>query len=176
MATLRTSSHVKRAVSWHDEANKEEVDNVKDAYPPNDLFGSPRDLLPWVVCLSSGETGKLSTAESERSSHEDGAEAMEAVEECAVRIMPVPGADVATVVAWNSSSVDDDAEKYEPKAGTNLHHGQDELNLTVSPDTKELDDDEEEEQRYYPGAVINICNGGPVADDLGMVSVDLKVL
>lgn len=80
---------VQGTVCRYDESNKKKVDDVEDTDSPCDLIRGLRDLLPWIGCFRSSQSGQLGASVGERRSDEDAAEAVEAIEECAVRIVPV---------------------------------------------------------------------------------------
>jgi hypothetical protein len=92
------------------------------------------DLFPGIGCLSSGKTRKFGATVGKRSCDEYSAEAVKAVEESRVRLvpsvvsiscmeaectgiyLPVAGADVASIIGRHATTIDDDSENHE--AGT----------------------------------------------------------
>ena len=89
MARFGTLAAEKGAVCRHDQADKKKVHDVEDADAPGDLLRSPRDLLLRVGRFRSSQSGQLGAGVCKRRGDEDAAEAMEAIEECAVRVVPV---------------------------------------------------------------------------------------
>lgn len=112
VATGGSLTLVQRAVGWDNKADEEQVDDVEDADTPNHLLGSFGYLLARIFSLGSGETSQFSATEGEGCSDEDGAEAVETVEETRPRSMPVPGSNVASVIGGNATAVDDDSEDH----------------------------------------------------------------
>lgn len=80
---------VQGTVCRHDESNKKKVDDVEDTDSPCDLVRGLRNLLPWIGSFRSSQSCQLGASVGERCSDEDAAEAVEAIEECAVRLVPV---------------------------------------------------------------------------------------
>lgn len=74
-------ARVQLAVWRNNEANQGKVDDVEDGNAPDDLLGSPRDLLPRVLGLGGGQTSQLGAGVGEGGGDEDAAEAVEAIEE-----------------------------------------------------------------------------------------------
>ena len=89
MAGRGTLASVQGAVLWDDQTHKEKVDNVEDGDTPDDLFRGPRNLPSWVSRFRSSQSGQLGASVGERGGDKDAAEAVEAVEERVVRVMPV---------------------------------------------------------------------------------------
>ena len=85
------------------EANESKSDDIKEGDTPEDLLDGSRQGLAWISGLGGGKANKLSTAESESCSDKDGAEAFEAVVECA-RMVPVFTTNIAT--RWGSAATD----------------------------------------------------------------------
>ena len=88
MTTLPTCAVVKNAVFGYNEADEEEIDDVKDADTPNDLPAGFGDFSPRVHGLGSGQSSEFGSLEGERCGDEDGTESMKAIEESAVWRMP----------------------------------------------------------------------------------------
>ena len=89
MTRFGTFAAVQVTVGWYDQTDEEQVDNVEDGDTPDDLLRGPRNLLSWVGCFRGRQSGQLGASVGEGRSDEDAAEAMEAIEECRVRWMPV---------------------------------------------------------------------------------------
>lgn len=132
MARLGTLARVQRAVRRDDQADKEQVDNVEDEDTPDDLLGSPGDLLGGVLGFSSSKTDELGTGVGEGGSDEDTAEAVEAVEEGGPGCVPVSCANVATVIGGDATAVDDDSKNHETETGNDLDDADNEFNLVGS--------------------------------------------
>jgi hypothetical protein len=113
---------------------------------------------------------------------------MEAIEECTVRMMPIPGTDVSSVVSWYTATVDNNSENHESNTGGDFHHAENEFdllplaaktdmsagitNLAITLDAKELNSSKGEKQWDDPGAIIDLLCALPVMDDLSNVSFD----
>lgn len=80
---------VQGTVCRYDEANEKKVDDVEDTDSPCDLIRGPRNLPLWIACFRSSQSCQLGASIGERCSDEDAAEAVEAIEERAVRFVPV---------------------------------------------------------------------------------------
>ena len=97
---------------------------------------------------------------------------MEAVEERAVWRGPVSEANVASVVSWHTSAVDDNTQQDESSASKDFHHAENKFDLSVTSDSKVLNDYEGDEKWNDPGGVGNSVSTRPVIDDLARVSWD----
>ena len=91
------------------------------------LLGGFGKRLSWILGLSSSKTDKLGTSIGEGGIHKDGAETFEAILESS-RIVPVASTDVASIICWNTTTVDHHAENNEADNCDNLDHAEDELN------------------------------------------------
>jgi hypothetical protein len=80
---------VQGTVCRYDESNKKKVDDVEDTDSPCDLIRGFGNLLLWIGCFRGSQSCQLGASVGERCSDEDTAEAVESIEECAVRIVPV---------------------------------------------------------------------------------------
>ena len=142
---------VQGTVGGHNQPNEEEVNDVEDGETPNNLLGSPRDLLKGIGRLGSSQSSELSASIGERRRDENGAEALEAVEERTVRIVPgssllallvasietllsipVCCTKIAPGVRRNTAASNNDGENHEAQASGDLHDAEDELNLFQS--------------------------------------------
>lgn len=85
MTRFGTFATVQGTVLRDDQTNEEKVDNVEDGDTPYDLFRGPRDLSSWVGRFRSSQSGQLSASIGESRGDEDAAEAVEAIEESAIR-------------------------------------------------------------------------------------------
>lgn len=65
-------------------------------------------------------------------------------------------ANVATVVRWDATTVDNDAENDEPSASDDLDQGQDKFHLTISADSKDLDTAQEDQEYRDPHTDVNV--------------------
>ena len=132
MARRRAIAGVQRAVRRDDQADQEQVDNVEDEDTPDNLLRSPGDLLGGVLGLSCGKADELGTGIGEGGSDEDTTEAVEAVQEGGPRCVPVSGTNVASVVGWDTTTVDDNSENNETQTGSDLDDTDDEFDLSMS--------------------------------------------
>lgn len=87
------------------------------------------------------------------------------------KYVPVSETDVASVVSWHTSTVDDDTEKDETCTGKNFHHAENKFDLSVTPDSKVLNDDQGDEKWNNPGSVRDSISTWPIVDDLTCVSL-----
>ena len=85
MTRFGTCATIQGTVLRYDQTNEEKVDNVEDSDTPYNLFRGRRNLLSWVFRFRSSQSGQLSASVGEGRGDEDGAEAVEAIEECGVR-------------------------------------------------------------------------------------------
>lgn len=108
-------------VGGNDQAHDEQGDDVEEGDAPEHLSCSLRDGLERVRGLRSSQTSELGAAESERRRDEDGAEAVKAVPERTVGVMPIATADVAAIVGRYAAAVDDDTEDDKAAAGNDLN-------------------------------------------------------
>ena len=88
MATFASRTCVKHTVGGNNEADEEEIDDVKDANTPDDLPRGFRDFFPGIFGLRSSESSEFGSAKGERGGDKDGTESMEAIEKSAVWRMP----------------------------------------------------------------------------------------
>jgi hypothetical protein len=58
-------------------------------------------------------------------------------------IVPVSCSNIPSVITWDASAVDDNSKDDESQYGDDLDHRQDEFDLTISSDTKDLYANEE---------------------------------
>lgn len=70
--------------------------------------------------------------------------------------MPVLSADVATGIGGNTTAVDDNSEDDETRTSQNLDHGEDELDLTETLDTKDVDDSESNKKDSDPDGRVDL--------------------
>ena len=140
-------------VGRHDQTEDEQVDDVEEGNAPEHLLGGEGNSLAGVRGLSGRETDKLGTTEGKGSDDEDTSEAIEAVLE-RTGVVPVLGTEVALVA--DTTAVDDDAEDDETRAGNDLDGAENELNLSVAADTKDLDDGEDDEEDGDPDTLVDI--------------------
>lgn len=103
----------------------------------------------WLCSFCSSETDHLCTTESESGCHKDAAEALETVLEGA-RIVPVFRANVASIIGRDATNVYHNGEDDETTARHDLDERKHELNLTVTANSKELDDNEEDQEYCHP--------------------------
>ena len=89
MTRFGTFATIQGTVLRYDQTNEEKVDNVEDSDTPYDLLRGSGNLLSWVGRFGGSQSGQLSASIGEGRSDEDAAEAVEAIEECRVRWMPV---------------------------------------------------------------------------------------
>ena len=89
MTRFGTFALIRGTVLRYDQTDEEKVDNVEDGDTPHDLLRGPGNLLFWVGRFRGSQSGQLSASIGEGRSDEDAAEAVEAIEECGVRRMPV---------------------------------------------------------------------------------------
>ncbi len=80
---------IQGTVGWDNQPNEEEVHDVEDGETPNNLLGSSWNFLCRVGSLGSSQSSELSASICERGRNENGTEAVEAVEECRPRLMPI---------------------------------------------------------------------------------------
>lgn len=141
-----------RVVGGEDKTDDEQVENVEDGNSPEDLLASHGDRTAGIGRLSSSQTNHLSTTEGEGSDNEDGAETLEAGE--STRVVPVLNTDVALVT--DTTAVDDNTEDDEANTGADLDDGENKLNLTVTADTKDLDNHKDDEEDGDPDSHVDI--------------------
>lgn len=79
---------------------------------------------------------------------------------------PVSCTNIATVVGWNTTTVDDNTKNHEAYAGGNLDHTDDELDLTIAPHTEILDTNQSEQERGDPSGVVDALGAWPIVDDI----------
>lgn len=72
----------------HYESDKEEVDNVEDADPPNDLLTRFRDFFSWVVSFGSSHICQFCVTKCKACDDKGGAETVKAILE---RAWVLPG-------------------------------------------------------------------------------------
>lgn len=70
-------------VVWDEETDEGERDDVEEGDTPENLLNGCREGLARVCGLGGGKTDELGTSEGEGRGHEDAAETLEAVVECA---------------------------------------------------------------------------------------------
>lgn len=95
--------------------------------------------------------------------------------------IPVFRPNVASRVAGDATTVDDDAEEHEAEACDDLEQTQGELDLfplarpvrelgqthlAITPHAKDLDSHESAQQRDDPGAIVDTLRSRPVVDDV----------
>lgn len=139
-------------VGREDKTDDEQVENIEDGNSPEDLLASHGDRTAGIGRLSSSQTNHLSTTEGEGSDNEDSAETLEAGE--STRVVPVLNTDVALVT--DTTAVDDNTEDDEANTGADLDDGENKLNLTVTADTKYLDNHEDDEEDGDPDSHVDI--------------------
>lgn len=144
-----------------DGAENEKGDDVEEGDTPEDLLGSLGNGLSWVVRLSSGKTDKLSSSESERCGDEDGTESLKTVLECSW-LSPERESKVTTVVGWDTAAVDDYTEDDETNNSANLDKTKNELDFSVTLDTKKVDGDDQNQKYGDPDSVANTWGSGVV--------------
>jgi hypothetical protein len=130
-------------------SNDEEVDDVEESNTPKDLLGSSGDRLSGVSSLSGGEANHFSTTKGKGGNGEDSAEALEVGE--STRVVPVLGTEVALIT--DTTTVDDDTEDDESQASADLDGGQDEFDLSVTTNTKDLNNGESDEEDSDPNSL-----------------------
>ena len=89
MTGFGTCASIQGTGGWYDQPNKEKVDNVENSKTPNNLLGSSWDFLSGVGSLGSSESSELGSSIGERRCNENSTKAVEAVEECSVRRVPI---------------------------------------------------------------------------------------
>lgn len=119
------------------------------------LLASFGQRLPRIGSLSSSKTDKLSTRVGESSVDEDGAEPLKAVAE-RTGIMPEAGTNVASVIRWNTTNVDNNPKDDKANDCNDLDHPKDKLDLSIPPHTKKLDGDEENKEDGDPNGWMYI--------------------
>ena len=157
MSALCARALVQRTVGWDDEADNEEIDNVEDANPPDDLPRGSGDFFPGVFGLGCSQSSKLGSAKGEGGRDKNSAESMEAIKEGMVWMMPktcptwsalcrrntvslslpIFGTDVPSVIGWDATAVDDNSQDHESNAGEDFHYAESKFDL--------------------PGLVVNTC-------------------
>ena len=152
-------------VGWNNETKEEQRDYVKQGDTPEHLLGGLGDRLSWVGGFSSSKTDKLSSTERERGGHEHGAESLEAISE-RTRLVPVVCANVASGISWDTSTVDNNTEDDEADDCSDLDNAKNELDFTVAPNTKDVDQNNTEQEDCNPytdidGRSSSIIRVGP---------------
>jgi hypothetical protein len=160
------SSREGLVIGWDNGTEDEEGDDVEEGDTPEDLLGSLWDGLSWVIRLGGGETDQLSSSESEGCSNEDGAETLEAVLEGSW-VVPVLESEVATVIGWDTTAVDDDTKDDETNDSDNLDRAENELNLSVTLDTENVDNGDQDEEDGDPDGVVDASVGPVINGDTG---------
>jgi hypothetical protein len=107
-----------------DQADNEEVDNVKEGDTPKHLLGCRGDRLAGVRRLGGGETDQLGATKRKGGYDKDTSKSIESISEGA-RILPEFAANVTPIT--DAASVDDDAEDDETRASRDLDHAEDEF-------------------------------------------------
>lgn len=87
--------------------------------------------------------------------------------ECA-RILPECASNVSTIGA--TTTVQDDAQNDEADDSKDLDNGEDELGLSITFDTKQVDRNDENKEDGHPGVVVDcsfcpVINGQSSGDD-----------
>lgn len=158
-------------IRWDNETEDSKGDNVEEGDTPEDLLGSLWNGLSWVGGLSGGKTDQLGSSEGERGGDEDGAETVETVLEgstvrtvSVVVSLPVFTTNVTSVVGWDTTAVDDDTSNDETNDSKDLHDTENELDLTVTLDTKEVDGNDQNKEDGNPDSDINLLIWIPELD------------
>lgn len=68
--------------------------------------------------------------------------------------MPVPCADVATVISRYTAAVDNDSENDEARACSDFDHTEDELHFAIAANAKDLDDREDSQEDSDPDSNV----------------------
>ena len=89
MTRFGTCATIQGTVRRYDQTDEEKVDNVEDGDAPHDLLRGPGNLLFGVGRFRGSQSGQLGASIGEGRSDENAAEAVEAIEECGVRVMPI---------------------------------------------------------------------------------------
>jgi len=84
-----TFATIQGTVGWYNQPNKEEVDDIENGDTPNNLLGSSWNFLSRVGSLGSSQSSELSASIGERRCNENSTKAVEAVEECSPRRVPI---------------------------------------------------------------------------------------
>ena len=85
--------------------------------------------FPGIGCFGCCEPNKLGSCESKSGIHKDGAKALEAIAESAW-LVPIMRADVATVIARDATTVDDNGEDDEAKNSGYLDQAENEFDFS----------------------------------------------
>lgn len=161
--TSSTVTHTQLGVVVRNkETNQKQGDKVEQGDSPEDLLDGLWHGLSWVDGLGSGQTDQFSTSESESGGDEDGTKTLEAVVE-GTGVVPVLGTNVATLRATTTDQ--DDTQDDETDNGSDLDDGENELGLTVTLDTEEVDDNDENVEDGTVGS--GVCFRVPVLDGDG---------
>jgi hypothetical protein len=88
------------------------------------------------------------------------------------RFIPVSGTNVTSMISWDTSTVDNYSKNHKTDAGGDFHDTEHKFDLarsaasidyrqivtdlSVAPDSKNLDDSKSKKQRDNPGAIINV--------------------
>ena len=91
------------------------------------MFGCRREGFTRIGGLGCGKADKFGAAEGEGGGDEDGAETFKTVAK-GTRVVPVVGADVASVVCGHTAAVDDNTEDDEAADCDNLDQREGEFN------------------------------------------------
>jgi hypothetical protein len=102
--------------------------------------------------------------------------------------IPICETDVASVIGWYATTVDNDSQDHESNASDNFQQAQSKFDLirlvvnscypvvvtylSIASDSKVLDDREKKKQRYDPSAVIDVLGAWPEVYDLARVRFD----
>lgn len=84
-----TFAGVQITVFWHNQPDKEKVDDVEDGDTPNNLLGSSWNFLCRIGSLGSSQSSELSSSIGERRRNKNSAKTVEAIEECFPRRVPI---------------------------------------------------------------------------------------
>lgn len=170
-ATLTEKIRVVRA---NQKTDKGETEDVEEGDTPEDLTDGTRERLERVLCLSSGETDKLSTGEGEGSCDEDCAETLETVPE-GTGVVPETGAPVFVVdtPVRTSTEDEDQGNDHEDDGGGQLEARGPELFLGISQRSENVDEDDKQPEDEHPNTDVDGCSTWPVTNCEGS-DVDFK--
>jgi hypothetical protein len=73
--------------------------------------------------------------------------------------VPIPSSNVAAY--GSTTAVEDDAEDDEPYDGNDLNDGKDELSLTISANTEQVDADNDDQEDGNPRGLVRISGTRP---------------
>ena len=207
MARFGTFATVQWTICRYDQTNKEKIDDVENGDTPHDLLRSSWNFLLWVGGFRGSQSSQFSASVRESCSDEHAAETVEPVEECGVwgvpirptlddcsywqkfadNLIPVSCTNVASVVRWYATAIDDDTENQKTQASNDLDHTEDEFDLSrwtkirhifsrrvfrwisylaITSHSEELNGNQSSEQGDNPSTVVDTSRSWPVVNDV----------